>query len=78
MSLFDLRVVENRDPAAALAKFQLVLAHQVLCVKTSCRMREAQLSHRPVDVRGRDPIWWRDTTKRVQRVLTIQDWAGLS
>jgi hypothetical protein len=58
MSPFDLRVVEKRDSAGALAKFQLVLANQVLCIKTSYRMREAQLSHRPVDVRGRNPIWW--------------------
>jgi hypothetical protein len=58
MSPFDLRVVEKKDSAAALAEFQLVLANQVLCIKTSYRMREAQLRHSSVDVRGTNLISW--------------------
>lgn len=33
MSPFDLRVVEKRDSAAALAKIQLVSANQALCIR---------------------------------------------
>ena len=33
ISPFDLRVVEKRDSAAALAEFQLVSANQALCMK---------------------------------------------